>query len=156
MASPVSLYLACYNALVGLGWLSVALLVVKTLWEGGEYREAFSAAADLTAILQLVSLLETLHAALGIVKSGVLANILQWVARSHAFFIAVQPQRELHGTFPAVAMLVAWGLGETCRYPWCVNIWQLRIFNAFHVPSNARVDSAAVAIPCRPFFDSLK
>jgi formate hydrogenlyase subunit 4 len=70
-----------------------------------------------------VSLLETTHAAVGLVRSGVSANLTQWCGRAHALFMVAEPFRQaLKGSmFPAL-MLMIWGIGEAIRYPWCESI----------------------------------
>ena len=115
-------YLAVYNALLGLGWTAVALVVLLCILAQAEDSSlAYVKAAPLAKWLQAISLLETLHAALGLVRSGVMMNVLQWIARSHALFLAVDPEQSLHAHPVAALMLFSWGLGEACRYPWCVH-----------------------------------
>eukprot|EP00892_Ulva_mutabilis_P007699 jgi/Ulvmu1/5300/UM022_0094.1 len=111
-------YLAAYNALLGLGWAACALVVLFYSAQNKDLSVAYNTAVPLANWLQAVSILETVHAALGLVRSGVLMNFLQWTARSHALFLAVNPEPSLHAHPAAALMLFSWGLGEACRYPW--------------------------------------
>jgi hypothetical protein len=111
-------YLAAYSACMGIGWLAVFIIAVNSCVTSG-YELVYARAGQLTKILQLVSLLETVHAAAGLVRSDVASNMMQWAARSHALFLAVDPEPSVQSTAGAAAMLMSWSLGETTRYPWC-------------------------------------
>lgn len=111
-------YLTVYNFVLGAGWVTVASLVVMNCIQAGDLSRGYAKAAPLAGWLQALSLLETLHAMTGLVRSGVMMNVMQWAARSHALFLAVNPEPSLHAHPAASLMLFSWGLGEACRYPW--------------------------------------
>lgn len=119
--SAKQVYLATYNLLLGVGWVVVAGIVSFHCIQSKDLHLAYSNAAPLAGWLQALSLLESFHAILGLVRSGVLMNVMQWTARSHALFLAVNPETALHAHPAASLMLFSWGLGEACRYPWCVH-----------------------------------
>lgn len=116
--SVKQIYLTAYNFLLGIGWATVAAVVILNGVQSRDLCQAYDNAAPLAGWLQALSLLETVHALTGLVRSGVLMNALQWTARSHALFLAVNPETSLHAHPAASLMLLSWGLGEACRYPW--------------------------------------
>jgi hypothetical protein len=80
----------------------------------------YDEASLMARTLQGLSLLETFHAAQKLVHSEVYLNIMQWSARAHALFLVVQPEASLRSSPWSTIMLLAWGIGEACRYPKCV------------------------------------
>jgi Protein tyrosine phosphatase-like protein, PTPLA len=113
-------YLASYNSVMAVGWLIVAVQVLRGVLVKG-IAGAYDEASSLASTLQWLSILETVHVATGVVHNGVMANILQWLGRSHALFLAVHPEPSLHSSEWAATMLLVWGVGEACRYPMCAN-----------------------------------
>lgn len=111
-------YLASYNAFMAVGWAWLATWVLlRCLLNGPQHGYDAATTTRLCSALQWTSILETVHAALGLVHSGVSVNLLQWCGRAHALFLVVRPEPSLHTTGWATLMLIAWGLGEACRYP---------------------------------------
>lgn len=122
----VHTYLFAYNALLAVGWAAVACAVCARLGERGDIASS-RLALRAAYLLQGLSALETLHALLKLVNSGVLFNALQWLGRAHALFLVVGPaEAEVRESPAAALMLAAWGVGEACRYPWCVLQTHLR------------------------------
>ena len=109
------LYLCSYNALLAAGWFSTFLVSLHacTTWGHGA---VYQRAASMTKALICVSILETVHA-LFLVRSGVMSNVLQWVARAHALLLVVDPEPSVHTSMGAAAMILAWSFGESTRYP---------------------------------------
>ena len=111
-------YIAVYNASLAVSWAYTAVLVLlncarQQQWQAGQ--DAWA----LAGVLQMVSALETVHAASGLVKSDVASNVMQWCARSHALFCVVLPEDALWTCAWGATMLMAWSVGESCRYPKC-------------------------------------
>lgn len=78
-ASPaLRVYLIAYNLLQGGGWAAVFVTCLAA-WARAGPEAGFSAASAWASVLQATSLLETVHAALGLVKSGVAPSLAQWV-----------------------------------------------------------------------------
>ena len=73
----IKAYLFTYNVLLTAGWAYVLLRATVSVYQSGDLTEAYDAASTAAKYLQLISLLETLHAACGLVKSGILMNIMQ-------------------------------------------------------------------------------
>ena len=100
--------------------------------------------------VQSVTLLETLHAALGIVRSAPSTNALQWLGRTHCVAVAASlvsyptkpyASAELIPALHAGAALVAitaWCLSELVRYPWAA-VKLLADSAAPHAPPVLRV-----------------
>ena len=111
-------YLAAYNTMMAACWAALAVQVLQHSISQQRLRAPDSAFTFASA-LQWLSILETVHAAAGIVRSDVASNVMQWVARAHAILLVVAPEPQLRENPWAAVMLVAWGVGETCRYPKC-------------------------------------
>lgn len=97
----VQAYLVLYNAAQTLGWAYALGLILQGVREGGMQR-AYSHAGETVCFLQMFSLLETVHAALGLVRSGVGPSFLHWSGRSHALLAVVSkfPELQARGPLP--------------------------------------------------------
>lgn len=110
-------YLFVYNAVLAAGWSLVFIISLHAFATKG-YNAVYGSVANLTKLLIYVSIAETYHAAF-LVRSGVMSNILQWVARAHALLLVVDPEPSVHQSMGAAAMILAWSFGESTRYPSC-------------------------------------
>jgi len=111
-------YLVLYNVVQALGWAAVLGVSALEIHRTSSTDTVFAAAGLLVCYYQGLSLLEALHAATGLVRSGVAAALIQWVGRSHVLYAVLYQIPALHSS-PAVAPLfIAWGLSEVIRYPW--------------------------------------
>eukprot|EP00793_Prasinoderma_coloniale_P004804 PRCOL_00000565-RA len=127
MGAPSALataYLVGYNAAAAAGWAYVLAAVVGyAAARGGELGGAHgeSGAGDAVAALQLASLLEVAHAALGLTKSGVVNAFVQWFGRSHVALIVIGQVSNFDSSVGAhwmvSVMYVAWALADLVRYP---------------------------------------
>ncbi len=68
-----------------------------------------------TGLFQGVSLLEVLHAALGLVPSSPLMAAMQWAGRSHVLFVVLGGVAESRALVFAPVLLAAWALSEVIR-----------------------------------------
>mmetsp|Transcript_15676 Transcript_15676/g.43856 ORF Transcript_15676/g.43856 Transcript_15676/m.43856 type:complete len:218 (-) Transcript_15676:1027-1680(-) len=116
--SLATAYLVVYNIAQAGGWLSVLLLTALTIQRGGSAEDVYSATGFLVCCFQGLSLLETLHAATGLVRSGVAAALIQWVGRSHVLFAVLYAVPELHGSLAVTPLFTVWAISEIIRYPW--------------------------------------
>lgn len=87
-------YLFLYNSVQALGWAYVLGLTTQGVMQGGLER-AYAYAGHTVCLLQLASVLETFHAALGLVRSGVAPSLIHWSGRSHALLACVARFPEL-------------------------------------------------------------
>ncbi len=67
---------------------------------------------------QLLSALEILHAAVGLVGGSPLTSLMQWAGRSNVLFGVVAAVPETQNRPAVGAMFLAWALSEVIRYPW--------------------------------------
>ncbi|GLC38080.1 hypothetical protein PLESTF_000313200 [Pleodorina starrii] len=109
-------YLALYNALQACGWAAVlGSLLYGAFTQPPE--QLYLAAGYLTKLVQGASLLETLHAAAGLVPSSPLMALMQWMGRSNVLFCILDPQPQLHASPWSALMLGTWAAAEVIRYP---------------------------------------
>ncbi len=73
-------YLAAYNAAQLAAWTLVAARCVTALAHPAPSAAVatFSAARAVVSVAQTLTFLETLHAVLGLTRSGVIGNVAQW------------------------------------------------------------------------------
>ncbi len=70
---------------------------------------------EIAMLFQAFAVLETLHAAIGIVKSNAVMTLLQWAGRSHILFCVVLAVPETHGDPALTVLLTVWALSEVIR-----------------------------------------
>jgi hypothetical protein len=127
---------------MALGWGTVILAAAVA--EFSERGKAYHVTSRWVNALQFMSILESAHAALHLVNSGVVANCLQWAARSHVLYHVVASEPGLHKSWAVSLMFFAWGAGEVCRYPWCDFLTRvLEVFSSTAVNMKVAVIYAA-------------
>ncbi|XP_072996169.1 uncharacterized protein [Typha latifolia] len=115
MLRPSQLYLLCYNTLQFVGW-SLALCEVLGSLFPDSIDGAYASAGDLICFLQTLSFLEVIHAAVGLVPSGVLLALMQWGGRTH-FLLAIVRQIPEIQVLPSVFItFMSWSISEVIRY----------------------------------------
>lgn len=129
MMGVKDLYLLAYNGACFVGWLSILVLAVQTVFKGLSGGATTSLSDSLARVYdtphlallltcsQSAALLEILHAALGLVRSPVIVTAMQVSSRIFAL-VAV--------TFSAQAQsksCVCFGGGSVCV---CVCVWRSR------------------------------
>ncbi|XP_042496398.1 very-long-chain (3R)-3-hydroxyacyl-CoA dehydratase 2 [Macadamia integrifolia] len=67
-------------------------------------------------LLQIVSFLEVLHGAIGLVRSGVLLPLMQWSGRTQFLILIVRQIVKVQGLLSVFITFVAWSLSEVIRY----------------------------------------
>lgn len=113
----VNAYLVAYNSLQSVLWaISFALIVNELL--GSSYKTVHQNVGPVLRTAQILSLIETVHAACGLVRSSVATNLLQWVARTHVLVMVVYYIPEVQEHVAVSVMYTAWSLAEIVRYPW--------------------------------------
>ncbi|BAS94408.1 Os05g0460800 [Oryza sativa Japonica Group] len=91
MARPSQLYLLSYNSVQALGWFVALLRLLPCLAPPSSVHSSYAVAGDLVCLLQTWAILETIHAAIGLVHTSPLLAFLQWGGRTH-FVLAVVRQ----------------------------------------------------------------
>eukprot|EP00271_Cylindrocystis_brebissonii_P002033 TRINITY_DN1238_c0_g2_i1.p1 TRINITY_DN1238_c0_g2~~TRINITY_DN1238_c0_g2_i1.p1 ORF type:complete len:229 (+),score=20.83 TRINITY_DN1238_c0_g2_i1:327-1013(+) len=112
--SITTYYLVLYNALQSLGWMLVLFTLIKCAVKN---EDPYSATSSDVGILQMAALLEVVHAATGIVRTGVVTALMQWAGRAHVLFCIAGNVLEVQRLPSLVAMFGAWALSEVIRYP---------------------------------------
>eukprot|EP01025_Chloroclados_australasicus_P023288 TRINITY_DN23661_c0_g1_i1.p2 TRINITY_DN23661_c0_g1~~TRINITY_DN23661_c0_g1_i1.p2 ORF type:complete len:248 (+),score=-7.30 TRINITY_DN23661_c0_g1_i1:432-1175(+) len=136
MQTAVKQYLIVYNLGLSVAWSCVFLLAVLSVFNGvhyGGFYLVYEYAGLLTVVIQLISVLETLHAAVGFIKSNPLMCFIQWIGRWNTIFFVVYHVVEVQQHTAAGLLILSWSAAEVCRYPWyCLNLcnidWNLATF----------------------------
>ncbi|GFR52178.1 hypothetical protein Agub_g14715 [Astrephomene gubernaculifera] len=110
-------YLLLYNAFQACGWAVSLGCLAYGLLQRDSPEQLYDRAAPFTKFFQGLSLLETLHAAAGLVPSSPLLALMQWAGRSNVLFLILDPITELHASWWAAVLLGAWAAAEVVRYP---------------------------------------
>ncbi|KXZ47734.1 hypothetical protein GPECTOR_33g616 [Gonium pectorale] len=110
-------YLVLYNAAQAAGWAAVLGALAYGIVQRETPEQLYDRAAPLTKLFQGAALLETAHAAVGLVPSSPLMSLMQWAGRSNVLFLLLDPIRQLHGNAWSAVMLGAWAAAEVIRYP---------------------------------------
>ncbi|KAG2439131.1 hypothetical protein HXX76_004498 [Chlamydomonas incerta] len=111
-------YLALYNAAQACGWAAILVVLAIGVAQRETPEQLYDRAAPLTKLVQGAALLDTLHAAVGLVPSSPALSLMFWVGRGNALFAITEPIAALHSSWWAVVMLGAWAAAEVIRYPW--------------------------------------
>ncbi|KAF3321962.1 very-long-chain (3R)-3-hydroxyacyl-CoA dehydratase 2 [Carex littledalei] len=80
------------------------------------FHGAYATAGDLVCLLQAVSFLETIHAAVGLVPASFLLTLMQWGGRTHFLFAIVRQINEVQSLPSVFITFTAWSLSEVIRY----------------------------------------
>ncbi|DBB00137.1 TPA: hypothetical protein ACH3X1_013984 [Trebouxia sp. C0004] len=112
------LYLAAYNTAQAAGWATALYHCVSSFWSADGYATVYENTNAVVRCFQLLSALEILHAAAGLVRGSPLTALMQWSGRSNVLFAILHRIPQLW-TNPAAAVLIyVWALSEVVRYPW--------------------------------------
>ncbi|CAL4893942.1 unnamed protein product [Urochloa decumbens] len=116
MVRPSKLYLVCYNSLQALGWSIALLRLVACLAHPLSVHSAYAVAGDLICFLQTCAILETVHAAIGLVPTTPLLAFLQWGGRTHFVLAIVRQIPEVQISPSVFITFMAWSISEVIRY----------------------------------------
>ncbi|CAI5984347.1 unnamed protein product [Closterium sp. NIES-65] len=117
MASLTKTYLAAYNLAQAAGWAAALAAMMRSAATTASITGAFHSAWPLVYVCQFASILEAVHAATGLVRSGVVAPLVQWVGRSFVLFAVVGRTPALHTHAALFVLLAVWCCSEVIRYP---------------------------------------
>lgn len=116
MPPLAKLYLLSYNSLQFFGWSLALSKILSSLLATKSFHGSYSSAGDLISLLQTLSFLEVIHAAVGLVPSGVMLALMQWGGRTH-FLLAIVRQIAEIQVLPSVFItFTAWSIAEVIRY----------------------------------------
>ncbi|XP_047045855.1 very-long-chain (3R)-3-hydroxyacyl-CoA dehydratase 2-like isoform X1 [Lolium rigidum] len=133
MPRPSQLYLLAYNSLQSLGWSLALFRLLACLAPPVSVHPAYALAGDLICFLQTCAVLETVHAAVGLVPTSPFLAFLQWGGRTH-FVLALLRQipevrtdghckipvrlrgQNVQGSPSVFITFMAWSISEVIRY----------------------------------------
>lgn len=110
-------YLFLYNAASAVAWAYLMFSLGRSFFfdEPQNTRVLFGKTGMYLAYLQTVALLEVLHAALGLVRSGVMSNVIQISSRLFVIWVAaVMGETGKHWAYAMMA--TAWSISDFTRY----------------------------------------
>mmetsp|Transcript_12888 Transcript_12888/g.27194 ORF Transcript_12888/g.27194 Transcript_12888/m.27194 type:complete len:118 (+) Transcript_12888:86-439(+) len=110
-------YLFTYNAVQSGIWAYALFLLVQELVSTGTHEGVHSAVTPVLRVGQVCALMEIVHAATGIVRSGVFTAFVQWFARTHCLVAVVDSVPEVQGEMWVAIMYAAWGITEVVPLP---------------------------------------
>ena len=119
LRSPLRMYLLLFNLFQTAGYGYVLFVLVWCLVSQDATLRAnfYARVAPQLGMVQLAACLEVVHAALGWVRAGMLATLLQVFGRNLALFALIVPNRETHNSETVFWLFVAWSAIEVVRYP---------------------------------------
>ncbi|XP_064952692.1 uncharacterized protein LOC135607602 isoform X2 [Musa acuminata AAA Group] len=117
MARTGALYLLSYNCLQSLGWALALARVLSSYFSTKSVNGAYAFAGDLICFLQTISFVEVIHAAAGLVPSGVMLALMQWGGRTHFLLAILRQIPEVQGLPSVFITFMSWSLTEVIRYP---------------------------------------
>ncbi|KAF0923888.1 hypothetical protein E2562_007735 [Oryza meyeriana var. granulata] len=77
---------------------------------------SYAVAGDLVCLLQASAILETVHAAVGLVHTAPLLAFLQWGGRTHFVLAVVRQIPEVQSSPSVFITIMAWSISEVIRY----------------------------------------
>ncbi|XP_008788077.1 very-long-chain (3R)-3-hydroxyacyl-CoA dehydratase 2 [Phoenix dactylifera] len=110
------LYLVFYNSLQCLGWALALSRVLGSVLATNSIRGAYASAGDIICLLQTISFLEVIHAAVGLVSSGAVLALMQWGGRTHFLLAIVRQIPEVQNLPSVFITFMAWSITEVIRY----------------------------------------
>ena len=131
-------YLLLYNLIQSLGWTAVLASALRAVLlpassnfgRTTNWQERLTTVYDHSSMFvkpfQILSLMETLHAVFGFVRSPVLPSVLQWMGRTHVLMCVTDSVMPLQKTTAAGVLILCWAITECVRYP----CYALGILNA--------------------------
>ncbi len=131
-------YLLLYNLIQSLGWTAVLASALRAVLlpassnfgRTTNWQERLTTVYDHSSMFvkpfQILSLMETLHAVFGFVRSPVLPSVLQWMGRTHVLMCVTDSVIPLQKTTAAGVLILCWAITECVRYP----CYALGILNA--------------------------
>ncbi|KAF0923886.1 hypothetical protein E2562_007735 [Oryza meyeriana var. granulata] len=116
MVRPSQLYLLSYNSVQALGWFVALLRLLPCIVPPSSVHSSYAVAGDLVCLLQASAILETVHAAVGLVHTAPLLAFLQWGGRTHFVLAVVRQIPEVQSSPSVFITIMAWSISEVIRY----------------------------------------
>ncbi|XP_071846112.1 very-long-chain (3R)-3-hydroxyacyl-CoA dehydratase 3-like [Apostichopus japonicus] len=112
-------YLFFYNTIqfIGYAYTFIYLLHRYIVHGKDDMKAAFDRSVISIGICQMLASLELVHAATGLVKSSVMATLLQLLGRNLILFAVIAPAEPLHSQPMVCYLFLVWSAVEIIRYP---------------------------------------
>ncbi|ERE75712.1 3-hydroxyacyl-CoA dehydratase 3 [Cricetulus griseus] len=112
-------YLFMYNLvqLLGFSWIFVNLTVRFFILGKESFYDTFHTVADMMYFCQMLALVETLNAAIGVTSSPVLPTLIQFLGRNFILFIIFGTMEEMQNKAVVFFVFYSWSTIEIFRYP---------------------------------------
>ncbi|CAO2634600.1 Very-long-chain (3R)-3-hydroxyacyl-CoA dehydratase 3 [Lemmus lemmus] len=112
-------YLFMYNLvqLLGFSWIFVNLTVRFFILGKESFYDTFHSVADMMYFCQMLALVETLNAAIGVTSSPVLPSLIQFLGRNFILFIIFGTMEEMQNKAVVFFVFYSWSTIEIFRYP---------------------------------------
>ncbi|XP_022106677.1 very-long-chain (3R)-3-hydroxyacyl-CoA dehydratase-like [Acanthaster planci] len=115
-------YLFIYNLIqfLGYSYTTVLLFVWFIVYGKSEMFAAFEKFFYPLGMCQLLALLEIVHPLTGLVKTGVVAPVIQVLGRDLLLFMVIMPNEDIHGEPIVCYLFMIWSAIEVVRYPFYI------------------------------------
>ncbi|KAJ4725882.1 Very-long-chain (3R)-3-hydroxyacyl-CoA dehydratase [Melia azedarach] len=117
MSQLAKLYFFTYNSLQAFGWTVAFFRLLSNFLLTKSNTGAYASAGELICWLQTFAFLEVVHGAIGIVPTGLLLPLMQWVGRTLIFVSIARKIDEVQELPSVFITYFAWCLTEVIRYP---------------------------------------
>ncbi|KAJ8029162.1 Very-long-chain (3R)-3-hydroxyacyl-CoA dehydratase 3 [Holothuria leucospilota] len=112
-------YLFFYNAIQFILFSCTFVYLLQRYAVHGKenMKEAFDRAILFVGMSQMLAVLELVHAATGLVKSGVTTILMQLLGRNLLLFLVILPAEPIHSQPMVCYLFLVWSAVEVIRYP---------------------------------------
>ncbi|KAK7501636.1 hypothetical protein BaRGS_00007067 [Batillaria attramentaria] len=112
-------YMVIYNLFQFIGYAYVVVsLLYRNFTQGVEAKHtAFEFVGNQLMVVQLAAFLEVVHPLLGLVRTGVIAPLAQWIGRNFILFGLILQEPRLQERPVVFYLFLVWATIELVRYP---------------------------------------
>uniref|UniRef100_A0ABI7Y9U8 Very-long-chain (3R)-3-hydroxyacyl-CoA dehydratase n=3 Tax=Felidae TaxID=9681 RepID=A0ABI7Y9U8_FELCA len=112
-------YLFMYNLVqfLGFSWIFVNMTVRFFILGKESFYDTFHTLADMMYFCQMLSVVETINAAIGVIKSPVIPCLIQLLGRNFILFIIFGTMEEMQNKAVVFFVFYTWSAVEIFRYP---------------------------------------
>nr|KAF6500310.1 3-hydroxyacyl-CoA dehydratase 3 [Molossus molossus] len=112
-------YLFMYNLVqfLGFSWMFVNMTVRFFILGKESFYDTFHTMADMMYFCQMLAVVETINAAIGVTKSPVIPSVLQLFGRNFILFIIFGTMEEMQNKAVVFFVFYIWSTIEIFRYP---------------------------------------
>uniref|UniRef100_A0A8C3X0A7 Very-long-chain (3R)-3-hydroxyacyl-CoA dehydratase n=1 Tax=Catagonus wagneri TaxID=51154 RepID=A0A8C3X0A7_9CETA len=112
-------YLFMYNLVqfLGFSWIFVNMTVRFFILGKESFYDTFHTVADMMYFCQMLSVVETINATIGVTKSPVIPSLIQLLGRNFILFIIFGTMEEMQNKAVVFFVFYMWSTAEIFRYP---------------------------------------